>query len=363
MDLEKWIFSLKSESTATAELYSSSLKLFCRFSSMTPEEMLEDVDRVEEALMDFVREYPPTTARNVYYAVKNWLKFNKVDMKLKLSFKIDSKVAHEERVPSPAEVKKLIDYAPLKTKVMIALMAYAGVRPEVIGNRDGSDGLRLKDLPELSLYPEPKFLTTPARVVVRPSLSKVDHQYFSFLNEYACEIIETSLKKRRDLDPDSPLVGNKNGGFLKTPAVSASIRRVIRLCGFKFRPYTLRHFFDTYLLMAESAQIIPRDYRVFWMGHKGDVEAIYSTNKKRLPPELIEDMRNKYERASMFLLESSSASQKKEEPVAKQKVVTVDEVGKYLENGWVYVATLPDNKVIIARGESFRVQEGVRSFQ
>jgi len=49
----------------------------------------------------------------------------------------------------------------------------------------GSDGLRLKDLPELSLYPEPKFLTTPARVVVRPSLSKVDHQYFSFLNNYA----------------------------------------------------------------------------------------------------------------------------------------------------------------------------------
>jgi len=30
-----------------------------------------------------------------------------------------------------------MDYAPLKMKVMIALMAYAGVRPEVIGNRDG----------------------------------------------------------------------------------------------------------------------------------------------------------------------------------------------------------------------------------
>jgi len=61
-----------------------------------------------------------------------------------------------------------------------------------------------------------------------------------------------SLRKRRDLDPDSPLVGNRND-FLKTPAVSAGIRKVIRLCGFKFRPYTLRHFFDTYMLMAESA--------------------------------------------------------------------------------------------------------------
>jgi len=346
MELEKWVFSLKSRSTATAELYSSSLNLFCKFASMKPEEMPGDVERVETALIEFVRRYPRTTARNVYYAVRSWLRFNGEEMRLKLSFRIERKVAQEERVPGPEEVRKLIEFAPLKVKVMIALMAYAGVRPEVIGNRDGSDGLRLKDLPELSLYPEPKFLTTPARVVVRPSLSKADHQYFSFINEKACGIIEMFLRKRENLDPDSPLVGSKDG-FLKTPAVSAGIRKVIRLCGFKFRPYALRHFFDTYMLMAESAGIIPRDYRVFWMGHKGDVEAIYSTNKNKLPPELIEDMRSRYGRASI-LLTLNTEPQRQDGP--RQKVVTVEELDGYLERGWEYVATLPDSRVVVRRG-------------
>lgn len=347
MELEKWLFSLKSSSPRTADTYSKALKMFCRFASMTPEEMLEDVDKTESVLMDFVREHPRTTARNVYYAVKSWLKFNDLDLRLRLSFRMESKVAQEEEVPRPEDIMKLINYAPLREKVAIALMAYAGVRPEVIGNFDGSDGLRLGDLPELSLYPEPRFITTPAKVVVRPSLSKMNNQYITFLNSFACEIIEMALKKRRDLEPDAPLVKHKKGGFLKTDSISANIRKVIRLCGFRFRPYTLRHFFDTFMLMAEAAQIIPRDYRVFWMGHKGDVEAIYSTNKNRLPPELIEDMRNKYERASMFLLESNSAPQKKEEP--KQKVVTVEDLDAYLEKGWEYVATLPDSRIVVRR--------------
>jgi len=97
--------------------------------------------------------------------------------------------------------------------------------------------------------------------------------------------------------------------------------------------------------MAESAGIIPRDYRVFWMGHKGDVEAIYSTNKNKLPPELIEDMRSRYGRASMLL-----TLPQKQRQEGKQKVVTVEELDGYLERGWEYVATLPDSRVVVRRG-------------
>lgn len=353
MELEKWAFSLKSHSLTTAKVYSKALIRFCKFASMSPEKLIEDVDRTERGLMEFVKQHPPGSARTAYYAVKSWLNFNGVETRLKLRFNVESEIAKEERVPSPKDVRKLIDFAPLKTKVIIALMAYGGVRPEVIGNYDGSNGLRLGDLPELSLYPEPKFLTTPARVVIRPSLSKVRHQYFTFLNDYACEIVETALRKRRNLEPDSPLVESKNGGFLKTESISASVRRVIRLCGFSFRPYALRHFFDTYMLMAEGARIIPRDYRVFWMGHKGDIEAVYTTNKNRLPPELVEDMRSKYERASQLLLQEPRKVEK-EEDVAyaakpSQKAVNCEEVEKYLEEGWVYVTTLPNGKVVVQK--------------
>jgi hypothetical protein len=40
------------------------------------------------------------------------------------------------------------------------------------------------------------------------------------------------------------------------------------------------------------------------MGHKGDIEARYTTNKGRLPEEFIEDMRETY-RKSLEYLETS----------------------------------------------------------
>ncbi|WP_202320400.1 tyrosine-type recombinase/integrase [Archaeoglobus neptunius] len=347
MDLERWVFSLRSHSLTTAKVYSNALDRFCEFASITPREVVEDVERTERALVEFVKRHPASSARAVYYAVRSWLRFNGVEMKLKLRFDVESRVAREEAVPKPEDVKKLIDYAPLKTKVVIALMAYAGVRPEVIGNHDGSNGLRVEDLPELSLYPDPKFLVTPARVVVRPSLSKARHQYFTFLNDRACEVVERYLKKRGNVEPAEPLVEGKNGEFLKTGSISTAVRRVIRLCGFEFRPYALRHFFDTYMLMAEGARIIPRDYRVFWMGHRGDIEAVYTTNKNKLPPELVEDMRSKYERASELLLQERGREREEAEPT--QKVVSCEEVDGYLERGWVYVTTLPNGKVIVKR--------------
>ncbi len=42
-------------------------------------------------------------------------------------------------------------------------------------------------------------------------------------------------------------------------------------------------------------------YRQFWMGHKGDVEAVYTTSKGRLPEEVIEDMRKCYKECEPFL--------------------------------------------------------------
>jgi hypothetical protein len=68
-----------------------------------------------------------------------------------------------------------------------------------------------------------------------------------------------------------------------------------------WRPYVLRAYFDTQLLLAESRGKISHPYRVFFMGHKGDMEARYSTNKRRLPPDLIEDMRNAFAASAEYL--------------------------------------------------------------
>ena len=44
-------------------------------------------------------------------------------------------------------------------------------------------------------------------------------------------------------------------------------------------------------MLAESKGLVLRDYRQFWMGHKGDIENRYTTNKQKLPETVIEDMR------------------------------------------------------------------------
>ena len=65
------------------------------------------------------------------------------------------------------------------------------------------------------------------------------------------------------------------------------------------RPYVLRAYFATALDIAESKGLISHPWRQYLMGHKGDIEAVYSTNK-RLLPETIEEMRSAYIRASKY---------------------------------------------------------------
>ena len=71
----------------------------------------------------------------------------------------------------------------------------------------------------------------------------------------------------------------------------------------------LRAYFDTQLLLAESKGRVAHGYRVFWMGHKGSMEARYTTNKGRLPESLTEDMRQAYKRCEPFLSTAPSKNE------------------------------------------------------
>jgi len=110
---------------------------------------------------------------------------------------------------------------------------------------------------------------------------------------------------------DSPLISpntthrygrgrNTNKKFLPTLRISKLIRDVFRP-RFQWRPYVLRAYFDTQLLMAESRGKIAHDFRVFFMGHKGSMEAKYTTNKGLLPDTLIQEMRDAFIRSEEFL--------------------------------------------------------------
>ena len=53
--------------------------------------------------------------------------------------------------------------------------------------------------------------------------------------------------------------------------------------------------------MAESRGKIAHDFRVFFMGHKGSMEAKYTTNKGLLPDTLVQEMRDAFMRSEEFL--------------------------------------------------------------
>ena len=62
------------------------------------------------------------------------------------------------------------------------------------------------------------------------------------------------------------------------------------------------HILTHNYLLAESHGKMTHAYRQFFMGHKGDIEARYTTNKGRLTDEMISDMRRAYSKSQEFLL-------------------------------------------------------------
>ncbi len=165
------------------------------------------------------------------------------------------------------------------------------------------------DLNGLKLSDEIQFDKIPVTVMVKSKLSKTRHQYSSFIGEEGATYIKKYLEERRkqgeELSYDSPLLqfdprGIKKNAFLRTTLVTRDVRDAIYGAGLKMSPYVLRAYFSNALDIAESKDLISHPWRQFIMGHKGDIETRYSTNK-RLPPDMIEEMRESYKKCLKYL--------------------------------------------------------------
>ena len=367
----------------------------------------KSVTEIEDVLMDYVtvaeKKHAGSYIRNTTKVVKSWLAHNGIQLrrKIKITAANETPTLKDERVPTIEELKRIFLSGSTQARTACAIVAHAGLRLESLGNYKGSDGLTIRDLPELKINgTEITFEKTPTMVVIRPALSKARHQYFTFLSEETCGYIKDYLEERiRDgeqLTLDSAIIKPKfvQKPFIRTVNIGDLMRIAIRNAGFLWRPYVLRCFFDTQLMLAESKGFVLRDYRQFWMGHKGDIENRYTTNKRRLPDSVISDMRQSYERSQEFLQTSKSPETSEEkvsrilkkqlllmsgfsldevdsmdlkgmgdeevqesvrnrllglkaENGSKQLVVSVNEANDYLKKGWEFVAKLSDNKVVL----------------
>ena len=319
-DVRRWFENLRAKSVLTATVALRNLGHYCELTGTTPKEILIRARSNEKdfryEFTDFVRKLEKEGKAGSYIArfkkvILSWLKFN--DIRLQLTVNIsgenETPTIANERVPSKEELARILRKATSRGRVAIAIMAFSGLRPESLGDYEGTDGLRLGDLKDLRLTDEIQFEKVPATVMVKSKLSKARHQYFSFIGEegvtYIKEYLEERRKQGEELTYESPLLqfdvrGVKKNAFLRTTLVTRDIREAIEQAGLKMRPYILRAYFSTALDIAESKGLISHPWRQFIMGHKGDIEARYSTNK-RLPPDMIEEMRESYKKCLKYL--------------------------------------------------------------
>jgi len=420
-DFRRWYDNLARGSINTANENARILYRFLKKNNTTLEGILEQVsnDRraFENSLLDFVTQQEhegkaPTYIENYLKTVNSWLKYNdhKPITKIKLGNRNKRPTIEDERIPNKDELKQIFNYADERGRTSISLIAFSGLRPETLGNSRGTDGLQIRDLPELEINEtEVSFTSVPTMVVVRHELSKAKHKYHTFLGPEGCEYLKAYLEKRlaegEKLQPNTAVVTYKSGysktGYqgessrenmhITTKTITKEIRDAMRP-KYDWRPYVLRSYFDTQLLVAENNGKMTHAYRQFFMGHKGDIEAVYTTNKGRLPENLIEDMRESYRRSLEYLetrksqtdedrlredfrrqlllvagfsgeemegLDISMGDEEFQEIVRQkllgfmvnngnsQRVVRIEDVDEFLSKGWNFVAKLSDDKAII----------------
>jgi len=327
-DVRRWYENLCRSSKLNADVYLRRLRLFCEQRRTTPKKLAAigtaNAKQVEDMLHDHVQHletqgYAPSYVKGILKAIKSWLSYNYVELKRKIKVaNADMTVTlQDERVPTRDELKGILNHASIRGRASAGLIAFAGLRPQVLGNASATEGLTIGDIPELKIVDgKAVFQTVPAMIIVRPTLSKARHRYFTYLTGEGCEYVAAYLNKRiaagETIDARSAVITMSQGylmkgknrdkakKFIATPAITQEIREAMRPV-IKARPYVLRAYFDTQLLLAESQGKIAHAYRQFFMGHKGDIEARYTANKGRWPDELLTDMRRAFRESEHFL--------------------------------------------------------------
>ena len=318
----------------------------------TPSKMVEDVrdhrKSFEDSLMDFLGSQinagrKPGYLGNYLKAVRSWLDHHglAIQRRIKLGNMRATPTLTNEQIPTGEQLKDLLLAATLRGRVVISLMAFSGLRPGILGNHKGTDGLRLRDLPDLQIAKgEVGFEKRPALVRVRIELSKAAHPFLTLLGEEGLEHLRRYLQERlnggEDLHSEAPVVrcapgfetmgkrasaGNRGSPFIVTGNISGDVREAMDRCRWSARPYVLRRYFETQLLEASWKNEVPRDFVTFWAGHKGDTEHIY-TFHKGIPPSLVEEMRQAYRRGETFLstTEAVMRTQLDQETAAREEL-------------------------------------------
>ncbi|MCX6655258.1 MAG: site-specific integrase, partial [Candidatus Bathyarchaeota archaeon] len=183
-DLRRWYDNLARGSENTARERMRVLYRFLIKLNYTPttlvEEAQKDQKKIENLLLDFVTELSkekmsPGYIENYLKSVRAWLSFNGIELKqrIKIGNRNEQPTIADERVPMKEELRQILLAADARGRTSIALMSMSGLRPQVLGDMQGLEGLKLGDRPELEVRGgQDSFKSIPTMIVVRASVSK-----------------------------------------------------------------------------------------------------------------------------------------------------------------------------------------------
>ena len=412
-NVRRWSDNVKAGSPITSEVYLRTLGLYCELQNTSPEKIVQDAreGKLRNEFMDFVREKEKLGKAGSYIVrfkkvLSSWVRFNDVSLdfkaiKIKDAFR--NPTVENERVPNKEELSKILRASTSRGRSSISLIAFSGLRIETVGDFKGNDGLIISDLPEMEITNgKIEFEKVPTIVKVRSTLSKARHEYITFLPKegitYLKEYLESRMANGEKLTDSSPLIaleGPENivHDRMRTQLVSREIRKAIRKSNFQWRPYVLRAYFSSALDICENKGMVSHNWREYWTGHKGDISARYSTNKK-LTPDKIEEMRSTYLKCVPYIeTEKREISEEEKEkwkvefkreylklfftdkeiddnkllelPTEEmqkkvkdkmgmslnnghsQKVIPLKEVREYIEKGWEFVQGISSKEAIV----------------
>ena len=397
-DIRRWYDNRARGSAATADVGLRRLRAFCTQTRTTPRALTRLKPRqLRDLFMDFISEEERRGSSGPYIShtvsVANaWLRYNDVTPPRGLKIR-DADRIREESALSPEQIRAIVNVATPRERLAIALMSQAGVRPEVLGNYRGEAGLRVKDLPEMKIEgAEVRIAKTPTPITVRPELSKARHKYLTWVGTEGANLVkdclESRIKNGEKIGPDSSVLRAEASprAFIRTLKIGVGVRRAFRAAGFTgIRPYVLRTTFATRMLECENAGKVSHAYWTFWFGHKGEMSAVYTTNRGKLAASMVEQMRESYRRCEPTLMGSGPSEGEVRREVArvlleslgystedlegvdlesvdqvraltqkrvtpspkKQALVTVDQLPGYLEQGWTFVGNVGQDRVLL----------------
>ena len=276
-------------------------------------------DKDPEAMKRCARGHMPGYVNRFPKVLRSYLDHHDVVLRKVYVGDTDATLVEDEPLLTPEDIRNIMTTASPRGQVVVAFIAWGGLRPEVLGNHDASDGVVIGDLPDIELKDGKVLITNhPVLVVVRRELSKVRKKYLTFLTGEGAVALENYLAYRAGngevLTEDSPIIRPDGKGytrrgrpaamrgslFIETSAITKEVRRTLRACDLHVRPYGLRNYFVSRMESALRDGKIGLHDKLFFEGRKNAIDLRYS-HHKQLSRETIEELRKAYANAEAYL--------------------------------------------------------------